>query len=247
MKKAELTHKIYDVIMGLFAVVCALLVVVDTTQQLKSWERCIFVALYCIFLADYAIRFVRAADKKSFVTHNIWDLVALIPFHGVLPDTGNKRLDAVLSVMGLCRIIGFLSRPLRKAKRFYNTNGFKYVLFATAMTILTGGVLIHYAEGMAFDDGIWWAFVTATTVGYGDISPNTVYGRIIAMVLMLVGIGLIGSVTSTLTSFFLDRKEKTVRGSVLGSIKSELDRFDELTPEEVEEICALLRTMKSKK
>ena len=134
----------------------------------------------------------------------------------------------MLRVIGLLRIIAFLSRPLRKLRRFYNTNGFKYVVFATVMTIITGGVLIHYAEGMAYNDGIWWAFVTATTVGYGDISPHTVYGRIIAMVLMLVGIGLIGSLTSTLTSFFLSRHKKNSGSAVIATVKDELDRFAEI-------------------
>lgn len=52
-------------------------------------------------------------------------------------------------------------------------------------------------------DAVWWSFVTATTVGYGDLSPETAVGRIIASILMLVGIGLIGSLTSAITSFFL--------------------------------------------
>lgn len=60
-----------------------------------------------------------------------------------------------------------------------------------------------YFEGMNLQDAVWWSFVTATTVGYGDLSPETAVGRIIASILMLVGIGLIGSLTSAITSFFL--------------------------------------------
>ena len=69
------------------------------------------------------------------------------------------------------------------------------MMLTTLICIGIGGVTIHYAEGMSFSDGLWWSFVTATTVGYGDISPSTIPGRIIATVLMLVGIGLIGSLT----------------------------------------------------
>ena len=114
------------------------------------------------------------------------------------------------------------------------------------MTIITGGILIHYAEGMEYGDGIWWAFVTATTVGYGDISPDAAYGRLIAMALMLVGIGLIGSLTSTLTSFFLIRRKKSSNAAMLTAVKEELDRFDELTADDVDKLCEVLKALKKK-
>ena len=49
---------------------------------------------------------------------------------------------------------------------------------------------------------LWWAITTASTVGYGDISPTTTIGRIAGVLLMLVGIGLIGVITSTITDYF---------------------------------------------
>jgi voltage-gated potassium channel len=55
-------------------------------------------------------------------------------------------------------------------------------------------------------NSLWWAIATTTTVGYGDISPHTEVGRFVAVALMILGIGLIGSVTSTVTAFFVDDK-----------------------------------------
>ncbi len=111
--------------------------------------------------------------------------------------------------------------------------------------ILAGGILIHFAEGMSYGDGIWWAFVTATTVGYGDISPTTFYGRLIAMALMLVGIGLIGTVTSTLTSYFLNTQRKNTENQTIEMIKNQLDHFEQLSNEDIEIIYKLLKGLKN--
>lgn len=242
-RKAPVIHRIYDVCIGILAVLNAVLIVIDAAQSLKDIERPAYLVCYFVFLADFLVRFAIAPDKKKFLKQNVMDIVAVLPIHGIFPPTGT-RLDAVLSVLNLFRVIAVLSRPLRKLRFFYNTNGFKYVAVATFMTVIAGGVLIHYAEGMAFSDGIWWAFVTATTVGYGDISPSTVYGRIVAAILMLVGIGLIGSLTSTLTSFFLNRRSRDTRTVVLTAVKQQLDNFDELSADDVDELCRVIKSLK---
>ena len=58
-----------------------------------------------------------------------------------------------------------------------------------------------YAEGKNFFDALWWAIVTVTTVGYGDISPATGIGRVMAIVRMIFGIGFISMLTGTITFF----------------------------------------------
>ncbi|MBR1863306.1 MAG: potassium channel family protein [Ruminococcus sp.] len=238
------SHKIYDGAMGALAVINAVLILIDAAKGLGPHERIVYLICYAVFAADLCIRAGRAEDLKKFFRRNYWDLIAVLPIHGIMPGF-SPRTELVLRMLNLVRIAALLARPLRKARRFYNTNGFKYVVMASVTTIVTGGVLIHYAEGMELDDGIWWAFVTATTVGYGDISPGTVYGRLIAMFLMLVGIGLIGSLTSTLTSFFLHRGTKSARGSMLETVKEKLEDFDSLSEEDVEDICNMLMAMKT--
>ncbi|HCJ40425.1 potassium channel family protein [uncultured Ruminococcus sp.] len=246
MKLGKTQHIVYDVVMSALAVFAAVLVLFDCTGSLSEWVRTVSMAIYALFAADLAVRTAAAPDKRRFFKINFWDAVAVLPIHGILPPLPDPRADTFLNVLNLIRIVAFLSRPLRKAQRFYNTNGFKYVVFATFMTIITGGVLIHYAEGMDFGDGIWWAFVTATTVGYGDISPSTLYGRLIAMVLMLVGIGLIGSLTSTLTSFFMNRQHKKPADAVIETVKAQLDRFDELSDDDIEQLCKVLKALRTK-
>ena len=102
-----------------------------------------------------------------------------------------------------------------------------------------GILAVFYRLRKSVLDGIWWAFVRATTVGYGDISPGTLYGRIIAMVFMLVGIGLISTVTSTITLYFLNAGHK--KNVTDEMIKRKRDDFDSLTEEDIEAICGVLK------
>lgn len=243
-------HRIYDIVISSLAILAAVLVLIDLSEGLNEWQSRLDQGILILFLADYLIRLWIAPDKWKFVRTNVCDLIAILPFHTVfrlfkaasLSRTGH--LAKLIRLAKLPRMFAFLYRPLKKAHRFLNTNGFKYVVFVTTILIFLGGVLIHFAEGMSYGDGIWWAFVTTTTVGYGDISPTTLYGRIIAMVLMLMGIGLIGTVTSTLTSYFLNMGTKNVKDQTLEQIKERLTDFDQLSEEDVDDICRILKALK---
>lgn len=247
MKLTKFQHKIYDIVMSVLALVVVVLVLIDLSQGLNQWQKLLDQVILIIFAIDYLVRFFLAPKKLFFVRTNICDFIAIFPFHTVFRLFKVAALSKLTLFAKLPRAFAFLYRPLKKARRFFDTNGFKYVVFVATIMILIGGVLIHFAEGMSYGDGIWWAFVTATTVGYGDISPSTLYGRVIAMILMLLGIGLIGSITSTLTSYFLKGKSESVQSETIETIKSQLDRFDDLSSQEVADICAILKALKNSK
>lgn len=244
MKLSKQQHLIYDILISSLAVFAVALIIIDLSEGLTGWEIQADRLILAVFVVDYLARLHAAPDKKHFIRSNICDLIAILPFHTIFRAFKLVRSASLLKLFKLPRLFAFLYRPLRKAKVFFNTNGFKYVVFITALLIVLGGILIHFAEGMSLGDGIWWSFVTATTVGYGDISPHTLYGRIIAMFLMIVGIGLLGTVTSTITSYFLKTNRKNVHNAALELVQEQLDHFESLSEEDVEEICGILRGLK---
>ena len=83
-----------------------------------------------------------------------------------------------------------------------------------------------------------------TGTGGFDISAAALH--IIAMALMLVGIGLIGTVTSTLTSYFLNKGTKSVENETIEIIKQRLDHFEQLSDEDIDDICRILKAIKKK-
>lgn len=92
--------------------------------------------------------------------------------------------------------------------------------------VLTIGILLFGAVGLSYFEGthsildaIWWSFVTITTVGYGDVTPATLGGRITGVVVMVFGIGLLGMFTATVASIFVEGKLKEGRGLLDVSVK----------------------------
>jgi voltage-gated potassium channel len=103
------------------------------------------------------------------------------------------------------------------------------IVVATAMVVVVSGVLIRVFDHDEFDNvwlGMWWAMQTVTTVGYGDVTPVDVTGRIIAAVVMLQGIAFIAIVTAAITSTFVTRATEEHAASETVDELTELQRIE---------------------
>lgn len=123
----------------------------------------------------------------------------------------------------------FLSKPLsvRAAARV--------IVTATLAVVVIAGVVIHLFDQQDFPNawlGMWWAVQTVTTVGYGDVVPHNVVGRIVAAIAMLQGIAFISVVTAAITSSFVARAARErLYGQPHGDLSDRQlmeERFDEL-------------------
>jgi voltage-gated potassium channel len=111
-------------------------------------------------------------------------------------------------------------------------HGLHFVLLTVTVIIFAGAgletVLERHSVGGKhihdFGDGLWWAVVTVTTVGYGDKVPMTGPGKVVAVVLMFTGIGLVGALTATIASFFVQEQHT----QELAVIKTQLQEIREL-------------------
>jgi voltage-gated potassium channel len=101
---------------------------------------------------------------------------------------------------------------IRRIRRFLWRENLHRLLALIGIMIVLSSIGITLLEGMPAIDALWWTVVTLTTVGYGDISPGTIGGRIIAVVIMFFGIGLLGMLSATLASVLVEKKFKEDRG-----------------------------------
>ncbi len=92
----------------------------------------------------------------------------------------------------------------RFAIKIRKDNLHKAGLIIFVLIFLASVAFWHFEDRLDFGDAVWWSFVTVTTVGYGDISPMTIGGRIVGIILMITGIGLLGIFTATIASLFIE-------------------------------------------
>ena len=106
-----------------------------------------------------------------------------------------------------------LKSQIQRLWNFVQRENFHRLLLFIGIFLVISSVCITWLEpDMSIINAIWWSVVTMTTVGYGDISPVTLGGRVIAIVLMFFGIGLLGTLSATLASILVDKKIKEDRG-----------------------------------
>lgn len=227
MKIPKKVHIAYESFMAILALIAVILAISDMLGKIPEpyYHACSAAdnLILIIFICDYGYRILRAENKKKFFQENIFDLLALIPFSSFFRVLRAARLFRLLKVVRLLRVAVFFNRFNHTAASFLATNGFLYVLYATLVSLITGATIMYLLSGEAaiktYSDALWWAFVTATTVGYGDISPSTLLGRGIAAVLMIVGIGFISMLTGTIATYFMEKavpqQEQSSRNQVI--------------------------------
>jgi len=168
----------------------------------QRWLTRIEVATVAIFTGEYLLRLALADRKLRFAVsfYGIIDLVAILPFYiasGV--DLRSIRAFRFLRLFRAFKVVRY-SKAIRRFHRAFVIAREELVLFVivTMMLLYFAAVGIYYFENEAQPDkfasvfhSLWWSVATLTTVGYGDIYPVTVGGRIFTFVVLLIGLGIV--------------------------------------------------------
>jgi voltage-gated potassium channel len=166
----------------------------------------------CIFfIIEFAIRFYKAESKLKFMKWGWIDLISSIPNVDFLRAGRALRLIRLLRILRAFRSTKHLVTHVFKNKA---QGAFTTVCILAAILIIFSSISILQFETdpnsniKTAEDALWWSYVTITTVGYGDKFPVTTGGRIIGALLMTGGVGLFGTFTAFISSWFLKDKTK---------------------------------------
>ncbi len=163
--------------------------------------------LWAIFALDYLLMLYLAENKKIFVKNHVLDLILVIlPF---------------LRPLRALRLVVIFQRAFSGVKQKLYVNIPIYVGFVATFLVILGGAAIFSVEVDNPDaniktpgDALWWSVVTVTTVGYGDKYPVSIEGRWIAILLMITGIAVVGTVTASLAAWIVEKVDQETKKSL---------------------------------
>jgi len=102
------------------------------------------------------------------------------------------------------------------------------IALVTVFVTVISGVLVHFTDTKTYPnvgDGLWWAIQTVTTVGYGDLVPGSATGRLVAALVMIVGIGFLTVITAAITSAFIESARRRLQGTETDAVSAKLDQI----------------------
>ena len=163
-----------------------------------------------IFFIDFIVRFYQSENKISFMKWGWVDLLSSLPMIDLF------RAGRLLRLIRILRIV----RAFKTTKKFIDhvyankaQGAFASISTLAVLLVIFSAIGILQVETdpnsniKTAEDAIWWAYVTVTAVGYGDKFPVTTEGRIIAAILMTAGVGLFGTFTAYISSWFISDKK----------------------------------------
>lgn len=186
--------------------------------QYADWVVC------ALFFVDFLVQLVRAERRGEYLLRWGWlDLLSSIPVVDSLRWTRLARVARILVLLRALRSVRVLWRFVREQRT--ESSVLVGALLALAMLVLSSVAVLHFeqvpqANIRTAGDALWWALTTMTTVGYGDCYPVTTGGRITAVVLMTVGVGLFATLSGALAAWFLRGRRRSDEDSLRDEIRA---------------------------
>jgi voltage-gated potassium channel len=173
----------------------------------EALEAAVFVAAWLVFVVDLIVHQRRTVHYlRSWIGRFDLAVVVLTAPWFLLLGPSDSRFVLIIRLARLARVV----MATRGARKLFERLG--RVALVAALVVFVGAAVAYRAEHATnpgfetFGDALWWAIVTLTTVGYGDIVPKTTAGRVDGVMIMITGISVLGLLAGSMASFFrLDR------------------------------------------
>jgi voltage-gated potassium channel len=193
----------------------ALMVIAATTRPDTETARLLEWADHTVcvlFLADFVACLIRAPNRLHyFATWGWLDLLASIP---AIEVTRWGRLVRVFRILRVLRAARATKVIAEVVLRHRTQNALLAALLVLTVVLFSGSIAALHFEAAHEDgnirtagDALWWAITTVTTVGYGDFYPVTFEGRVVAVVLMVTGVGTFATLAAALASWFMEPRD----------------------------------------
>lgn len=189
-----------------------------------NWLEVVEWVTWAAFSIDYLMRLILAPERGSWFVRHLFDLAVV-----ALP---------VLRPLRLLRLVAMVSLFHRAAGNTLRGRVVAYAIGSTVVLVYVAALAVLEAERHGdgsidtFGKALWWAAVTITTVGYGDVTPVTLTGRTIAVAMMIGGIALLGTITATIASWLVEQvaeKDEASQAATREQVAQLSERIEHLT------------------
>jgi voltage-gated potassium channel len=182
--------------------------------------------LCALFFFDFIRSLARATNRRKYFFTTGWlDLVSSFPAIGYLRLGRLSRIARIVRLLRAMRSFRAIGQILSRHRR-------ESVLLVAAlvcllMTIFASLAILQFEQNpdsniRTAGDAVWWAFATVTTVGYGDLYPVTLEGRLVSAMLMAAGVGLFGTLSGLAASWFLHNEGENESETTLPTLAAEV-------------------------
>jgi hypothetical protein len=209
------------VLAATMALIPALIIEADATSH--RWQQFATVAnwiIWAVFVVELAAVLVFASRKRAALRAH-WLDVAIVVL--TIPLLGKALAWLRLArLLRLARFVVIVARALQAERRLTSGDSLRVASILTVTAIVVAGAAQAAVSTGDFDslwDGVWWSVETVTTVGYGDLYPSTVQGRLIALGLMFVGIGFVSLFTAAVASRFVKQERGEEHDEVMETLR----------------------------
>jgi len=198
--------------LALIAVVAFYLTELSHDRTLSSIGHALDWLIFVGFSADLLWMLALCEHKQRYLLHN-WLDVLIVLCSGLALAGAQTSWVAVGRLLRLAMVALLLTRAARPLRTLLTPGGLAYVAALALVVFLAAGGVFYWLEPTvhSYADGVWLAFVTGATIGYGDIVPTSWAARLFAVLLTLIGLTIFSLVTASIAVFFVGEEEKTLR------------------------------------
>jgi voltage-gated potassium channel len=208
--------RVFDKVLILVALLIPVQWYFQSPQGLDlAYSEAIDWAIWLFFLCETLLMLLLVRRRRRYLRGNWMNLVIIAS--GLPLLWPGMPMVGVLRGLRLMLFLGLLPRLSSTAAALLSRNHFGYTLLVMGSLIAAAGVLVAAVEpGIKTPlEGVWWALVTASTVGYGDIVPTTTLGRAFASLVIILGLAMVALITANISAFLVDNEVDRERRELL--------------------------------
>lgn len=228
------------IIVDLFLITISLIFEIPNDVMLNIQQFDLIVCI--ILLGEYFLNLFLSGSKKLYIfdKENIVGLIASIPFDYILPLILPVALPVVflryLRIFKLIRVVKLAQFDI--IKDLFRKTGLHKVLIGIFITILIfWAAFFLFSPSYGWVDDFYFVIVTLTTVGYGDVTPKTYNEKVLAIILILIGVFVFSAITALMSSFLTDRILDDDEEDRVSEIQETIEEKSENIMAEIKSVC----------